>query len=146
MTERQNRTPRDADAREAGAREVSWKPAAMLPDPEQLPGYGYRWIRSAMVGVSDAMNVSARTREGWEPVDPKEQPRLKMFARDGMIEVGGLILCKMPEELIAARRKYYTNQTNRQMESVDQHYMRENDPRMPLFKERRSEVTFGNGS
>jgi len=29
---------------------------------------------------------------------------------------------------------------------VDNTFMRDNDPRMPLFKERRSEVTFGRGT
>jgi len=32
------------------------------------------------------------------------------------------------------------------MQSVDNTYMRENDPRMPMFKERSSKVTFGTGS
>jgi len=29
------------------------------------------------------------------------------------------------------------------MQSVDNTFMRENDPRMPMFKERSSKVTFG---
>jgi hypothetical protein len=31
------------------------------------------------------------------------------------------------------------------MESVDNSYMRESDPRMPMFKDKRSTVTFGKG-
>lgn len=141
---RQRRAPRED--REEMEREVTWAPASALPTPNPLPGYRYRWIRSSMMGSADPMNMSARAREGWDTVDPKEQPKLKMFANDGLIEVGGLILCKMPEEVAEARSRYYNNQTNRQMESVDRHYLRDNDPRMPLFRERRSEVSFGNGS
>jgi len=32
------------------------------------------------------------------------------------------------------------------MNAVDNNFMRENDPRMPLFNERKSKVTFGNGT
>jgi hypothetical protein len=31
------------------------------------------------------------------------------------------------------------------MESVDNHFMQQNDPRMPLFREKRSKTSFGNG-
>jgi hypothetical protein len=35
----------------------------------------------------------------------------------------------------------------RQMESVDNNYMRENDPRMPVLRpERSTKVTFGSGN
>ena len=71
----------------------------------------------------------------------------------GNIEVGGLMLCKMPSELAQSRDEYYTTQTARQMQSVDMQLMSQNDERMPLFNERKSEVRggrkttrFGNGS
>jgi hypothetical protein len=32
------------------------------------------------------------------------------------------------------------------MNSIDNNFLRENDPRMPLFKERQSKVTFGSGN
>ena len=38
------------------------------------------------------------------------------------------------------------NQTQSQMASVDNNLMRENDPRMPLFNDRQSKVTFGQGN
>ena len=61
----------------------------------------------------------------------------------GGIEVGGLLLCRIPEEFIGQRNAYYDKQARAQMESVDNTFMRNNDPRMPLFKDRRSEVTIG---
>jgi hypothetical protein len=62
------------------------------------------------------------------------------------VEVGGLLLCKTPVEFVEQRTAYYRQQTDAQMQSVDNTFMRENDPRMPMFKERRSEVTFGKGT
>jgi hypothetical protein len=62
------------------------------------------------------------------------------------IEVGGLLLCKTPIEFTEQRDAYYRNIAGSQMESVDNNFMRENDPRMPLFQERKSEVkSFGKG-
>ena len=62
------------------------------------------------------------------------------------IESGGLILCKTPVEFTAQRDAHYRKQTEDQVASVDNNFMRENDPRMPLFKDKRSTVTFGSGS
>jgi hypothetical protein len=61
------------------------------------------------------------------------------------VEVGGLLLCKTPVEFTDQRNEYYRKQSEAQMASVDNTYMRENDPRMPMFKERKSTVTFGKG-
>jgi hypothetical protein len=55
------------------------------------------------------------------------------------------LLCKTPAEFIDQRNAYYGQQADQQMQSVDNSYMRESDPRMPLFKERSSKVTFGKG-
>jgi hypothetical protein len=56
------------------------------------------------------------------------------------------MLCKAPVELVDERTDYYKQQTDNQMNSVDNNFMRENDPRMPLFNERKSKVTFGKGN
>ena len=98
------------------------------------------------------MNISSKLREGWEPVKASEHPEIQLMnigekARfPDSIEIGGLILCKTPKEFVDQRNGYYQKQTDSQMQSVDNNFMRENDPRMPLFKERRSEVKFGRGS
>ena len=65
--------------------------------------------------------------------------------KDNLI-IGGLMLCKAPIEMVDERNTYYKDQSSAQMQSVDNSLMRENDPRMPLFNDRRSKVTFGNGS
>jgi hypothetical protein len=61
------------------------------------------------------------------------------------IVMGGLLLCKAPIELVEERNAYYREQAKGQMTSVDNSLMRENDPRMPLFNDRKSTVTFGKG-
>jgi hypothetical protein len=53
------------------------------------------------------------------------------------------MLCKTPKEFVEQRNRYYQQQTDGQMASVDNNFMRESDARMPLFKERRTEVSFG---
>lgn len=42
--------------------------------------------------------------------------------------------------------KHYERQNKAQVDSVDNSFLRENDPRMPLFSEKKSKVTFGSGS
>ena len=55
------------------------------------------------------------------------------------------MLCKTPVEFTEQRDAYFAQQAENQMNSVDNTYMRDSDPRMPLFKERKSQVTFGKG-
>lgn len=145
------RASRDTENRAATQRKASWTPAELLPEPVKEPGWAYRWIRTSTLGAADPMNVSAKSREGWEPVSVTDQPHLQLHESQdlryrGNIEIGGLILCKMPEEFVKQREEYYQNATQSQMEAVDNNFMRENDPRMPLFSEKKTKVTFGNGS
>jgi len=64
----------------------------------------------------------------------------------GNIEVGGLMLCRIPSEFMKQRDAHFAKQNKAQMDSVDNTFMKDNDPRMPLFKESASKVTFGSGS
>ena len=121
------------------------------PSPNPEPGYEFRWIRVSSQGTTDATNVSSKLREGWEPVKASDHPEITLVTiendrfKDNVV-IGGLLLCKAPVELIEERTDYYKQQTRSQMESVDNNLMRENDPRMPLFHERKTKVTFGNGT
>jgi hypothetical protein len=145
------RAPRATKSRDASERPKKWMPAQLLPDPTPEPGYAFRWIRIAMMGKDDPTNISGKLREGWEPVKASDHPEIRMFGSTNgrfpdSIEVGGLLLCKTPVEFTEQRDDYYRTQASNQMQSVDNTYMRENDPRMPLFKERSSKVTFGKGT
>jgi len=55
------------------------------------------------------------------------------------------MLCKQPSEQAKARDEYFNKQAQNQMDSVDNHFMRNNDPRMPLFSDRKSTVSRGSG-
>ena len=146
------RISRDLESREKAERPKMWRPPELLPNPNPEPGYAFRWIRVSTLNNPDPMNVSSKFREGWEPVKASEHPEIQLMnvgekARfPDSIEIGGLILCKTPVEFTEQRDAYYQKQTDSQMQSVDNNFMRESDARMPLFKERRSEVKFGRGS
>ena len=150
--EKSTRLARELDTREKMERPKHWMPPQLLPDPNPEEGYAFRWIRIASLGKDDATNISGKLREGWEPVRASDHPEIRMFGSDGnakfpdSVQVGGLLLCKTPVELTEQRNAYYRNQAEAQMQSVDNTYMRENDPRMPMFKERKSTVTFGKGT
>jgi len=146
----QNRKPREIETRELVERPKQWAPAELLPEPDKQPGFEYRWIRVAMLNQADPRNLSAKLREGWEPVMAEEQPKLRLLAaQDGRykdnIEIGGLLLCKTPTEFVKQRNEYYQGQTDAQTNAVDNNLMRENDPRMPMFNERKTNVSFGKG-
>jgi len=142
------RAPRQSRAE--AERPKVWQPASTLPEPDKQPGYAYRWVRVSTLGQSDPRNISAKLREGWEPVRIEEQPKFQMMVdpdsrfKDN-IEVAGLLLCKAPMELMEQRKAYFAQKNQSQMESVDNNFMRESDARMPLFREKRSTTSFGRG-
>jgi len=144
------RLARELDDRSKKERPKQWTRPEVLPEPTKEAGYTYRWIRVSMLGQADARNVSSKLREGWEPVRIEEQPQFKMLVdpdsrfKDN-IEVAGLLLCKMPDEMAKQRNDYYAQQSKAQIESVDNNFMRENDQRMPLFSEKRTSTSFGKG-
>ena len=145
-----NDLARELETRTALERPKSWQPASSLPEPDKQPGYTYRWVRVSIQGKSDQPNLSAKLREGWEPVRIEEQPQFKMMIDPNSrfkdnIEVAGLLLCKIPEEFMAQRKSYYETKNRDQIESVNNNFMRENDPRMPLFREGKATTSFGKG-
>ena len=146
----ENRIPREVETRQQEERPKQWQAPELLPEPDKQPGFAYRWIRVSMLNSADPRNLSGKLREGWEPVRAEEQPKFKLLVdpdsrfKDN-IEIGGLLLCKTPQELVDQRTAYYENQTQAQTDAVDNNLMRQNDPRMPLFNERKSSTSFGKG-
>ena len=146
-----NRDARETNSRESTMRKKTWTPPQTMPDPKPQPGWVFRWIRTSLMGDSDPTNVSSKLREGWEPCKAEDHPEMMLSADaasrfKGNIEVGGLMLCKAPEEFVAQRKEYYERNTATQMQAVDSNFMRENDERMPVFNERKSTSTFGKGN
>jgi hypothetical protein len=89
-------------------------------------------------------------REGWEPVKHSEHPEIQLPASadsrfKDSVEVGGLLLCKMPQEMVDQRNDYYKQKAEGQAKAVDNSFMKENDPRMPLFADKKSTKSFGKG-
>jgi hypothetical protein len=151
MSDKTNRKPRELEARQEMQRPTSWRLPDALPSPEDRPGWSHRWIRTSTLGTSDPSNISSKFREGYEPCKADEYPELMMHASTegrfkGNIEVGGLILCRIPAEFMVQREEHFSRQNKAQMDSVDNTYMKDNDPRMSKFAERSTKVTFGTGS
>jgi hypothetical protein len=148
----ENRLTRELDTRATSERPKQWAPAELLPEPDKQAGYAYRWIRVSSLNQADPRNLSAKLREGWEPVRIEEQPKFQMLVDPNSrykdnIEIGGLLLCKTPVEFVAQRNTYYSDQANAQMKAVENALMRQNDPRMPLFNEGKVTTgSFGKGS
>jgi len=146
-----NRIEREVETRATSERPTKWSQPELLPEPDKQAGYAYRWVRVSNLNVADPRNLSAKLREGWEPVRAEEQPRFQLLIDPNSrfkdnIEIGGLLLCKTPTEFVEQRNAHYAKQTQAQTDAVDNNLMRQSDPRMPLFKENKSSTSFGKGS
>jgi hypothetical protein len=145
------RESREFDTRAIYERPTQWQQPELLPEPDKQAGYSYRWIRVANLNTADPRNMSAKLREGWEPVRIEEQPRFQLLVdptsrfKDN-IEIGGLLLCKTPTEFVQQRNAFYAKQTQAQTNAVDNNLMRQSDARMPIFKEGKSSTSFGKGN
>lgn len=146
------KTTRDLEVRDSEVRPIEmWTPPQLLPTPDVREGWSHRWVRTATMGTADPMNISSKRREGFEPVKAEDYPELMSHASvdgqfKGSIEIGGLVLCRAPAEFMDQRAAHYDKLNHSQMESVDNNFLSQNDPRMPMFKERSTKVTFGKGS
>ena len=142
------RKTRELDTRAVTERPKQWMQPELLPEPDKEAGFAYRWIRVATLNNPDPRNLSGKLREGWEPVRIEEQPKFQLLVDPNSrykdnIEIGGLLLCKTPEEFVEQRNAYYSGQAQAQNEAVDNNLMRQSDPRMPLFKESKSTSSKG---
>ena len=147
----ENRLNRELTTRDKTARKRAWVRPELLPTPTPEEGYTYHWVRLSIRGEADPMDASSKLREGWEPVKASDHPEIQLVGvenerfKDNVV-IGGLMLCKAPVEMVEDRNEFYNEQAESQIKSVDNNFMRENDPRMPLFAERKTKVTFGTGS
>lgn len=148
----ENRLNRELTTRDKTERKRAWVRPELLPTPKPEEGYTYHWVRLSIRGEADAMNVSSKLREGWEPVKASDHPEIHLVGgaenerfKDNVV-IGGLMLCKAPVEMVEDRNSFYNEQADSQIKSVDNNFMRENDPRMPLFADRKTKVVFGTGS
>jgi hypothetical protein len=144
-----DRTPRESNTREKTERKKSWTRPSALPTPEPKDGLHYRWVRTSMLGNSDNPNVSRRFREGYVPVKAADHPEMKLLSDvdsrvPDNIEVGGLMLCAIDKDIAEDRSEQQLEASRRQMDAVDNNYLRQSDPRMPVLRpERNTRTSFG---
>ena len=145
MSSKNNRESRSSNTRETKTRAV-YTPSSSLPVPNKRPGIKHRWIATHVLGESVQNNVSKKNREGWEPVKADDYPELRLTGDvNGNVELGGLMLCSIPEGMVEARTEYFKDKSQAQIDSVDNNFMRNSDPRMPLFSDKKSSTTKGVG-
>ena len=151
MTEKIDRTSRSSREK-VEARNKPWTPPSSLDAPPAPKGFKHRWIRTESVGFMDTGNVSKKLREGWEFVRAEEiknqlgdhdYPVVREGQYQGLIGVGGLVLARIPEEVVEQRRNYFQKITADQVKSVDNDILREQRPEMPVNIDRQSRVSFG---
>ena len=144
-----DKKPRSASTRDKEARTKQWQLSSSLDTQEQPEGYKFRSIRESVRGYEDNKNVIGRIRQGYELVRADEYPDLDFPSvsegkNKGIVSVGGLLLAKVPLESAKQRDEYYSDQTKRQQEAVDNDLLKEQHPSMPINKpERQTRVTFG---
>jgi hypothetical protein len=146
-----NRLNRELETRAQTMRPQMWRAPETLPMPDDRPGWKHRYVRTSTMGTADPSNISSKLREGYEPCKADEYPEMMMHATQegrfkGNIEIGGLLLCRIPEEFMVQRAAYYDNQNKAQMESVDNTFMKDSHPSMQKFSDKQTKVTFGSGS
>jgi len=148
-----DRTPRNGETRQFEERPQDWTQPGLLPVPDKQPGWVFRWIRIATQGEGDPTNASLRLREGWAPVRAKDHPELQYLSTQDQksrwkdnVEIGGLVLCKMPERMSKQRSAAMRDMATQQMTAVDNTLMKEDDPRMPLLAPvKKTSTSFGTG-
>ena len=146
---KEDKTSRANQTRSKTERPKVWIPPSSLDAPPAPDGFRYRWIRADSMGFDDSKNIQGRLRSGYELVRAEEvenssdYPVLDTGKYQGVIGVGGLLLAKVPEEIVAARTAYIKKRTEGMNEAVDNDLMREQHKSMPINIDRQSRVTFG---
>jgi len=145
-------TSRESEVRSKEIRKKPWTPPSSLDAPPPPAGFKHRWLRAETMGFQDTGNMSKKLREGWElvradelekQIGPNDYPVVSEGKNAGIIGVGGLVLARIPEEIVESRKDYFRTKTKGQMDAVDQDLMKEQRPEMPINIERQSRVTFG---
>ena len=155
MSDMKNRVSRESDQRVKDTRKKVWSPPSSLDAPPPPKGFVHRWLRAESMGYQDTGNMSKKLREGWElvradqlieQIGPNDYPVISSGTHEGVVGVGGLLLARIPEEIVESRKEYFNTKTKGQMDAVDHDLMKEQRPEMPINIDRQSRVTFGGGS
>ena len=125
-----------------------WTPPSSLDAPPAPDGFKHRWIRAESMGFDDTSNMSAKLRSGYELVRADEYsdidyPTIVDGKYKGVIGVGGLLLARIPDEIVESRKEYFAQQTKDRNDAIDNDLMKEQHPSMPINNDRQTRVTFG---
>ena len=148
MTKDNIKTSRASQTREKTAQKKVWTPPSSLDAPPAPTGYQHRWIRAESLGFNDSKNIQGRLRSGYELVRSDEYPDsdypvVEDGKYKGVIGVGGLLLARVPDEIVKQRGEYYAKQHNDKVEALDKDLLKEQHQSMPIDIDRQSRVTFG---
>ena len=146
--ENEKRTSRASQTRVKEERKKVWTPPSSLDAPPAPDGYKHRWLRAESMGFDDTSNMSAKLRSGYELVRADQYPdanypTVQDGKYKGVIGVGGLLLARIPEEIVESRKEYFARQTKDKSDAIDNDLMMEQHPSMPINNERQTRVTFG---
>ena len=141
------RTPRALETRESSVRKTEWKRGTVLPEVQPRDGWAFKWVRQSVNGVEDKKTFQSRRYEGYEPVMAEEFPELMHEVRfsetNGLVERGGLVLCKIPQEVVDDRRRQLSEETNQRIADAEDNFMRDKDERAKRLFSKKREVVFG---
>jgi len=142
------KTSRASQTRVKTAQKTVWTPPSSLDAPPAPDGYHHRWIRAETMGFDDTKNMAGKLRSGYELVradeyQGSEYPVVTEGKYKGVIGVGGLLLAKVPEEIVKSREAYFNSMTQDANDAIENDLMKEQHPGMPINAERQSRVTFG---
>ncbi len=142
------KTSRASQTREKTSHKKVWTPPSALDAPPAPSGFQHRWIRAESMGFNDTKNVQGRIRSGYELVRADEYPDgeypvVEDGKYNGVIGVGGLVLARVPDEIVQQRADHYAKQHNDKVEAMDRDLMKEEHPSMPVNIDRQTRVTFG---
>ena len=142
------KTSRASQSRAKTAKKTTWTPPSSLDAPPAPDGFHHRWIRAETMGFDDTKNMSGKIRSGYELVRAdaypgSEYPVVTEGKYKGVIGVGGLLLAKVPIEVVKSREAYFNNMTQDANDAIENDLMKEQHPGMPINAERQSRVTFG---
>jgi len=142
------KTSRASQTRDKTAHKKVWTPPSSLDAPPAPTGFQHRWLRAESLGFNDSKNIQGRLRSGYELVRADEYPDsdypvVEDGKYKGVIGVGGLLLARVPDEIVKQRGEYYAKQHNDKVEALDKDLMKEQHQSMPIDIDRQSRVTFG---
>ena len=142
------KTSRASQTREKTSQKKVWTPPSSLDAPPAPDGYHHRWIRAETMGFDDTKNMAGRIRSGYELVRAdaypgSQYPTVTEGKYKGVIGVGGLLLAKVPIEIVKSREEYFNSMTQDANDAIENDLMKEQHPGMPINAERQSRVTFG---